>query len=105
MSAPDTMTRPPLTGRDASNAAARARHAARRAYVIGEVEWLLGTDSVENISTRLGYANPRSLARKLRDWKQPELAAVIAPARVQRTRNPATNNAARNARRAAHRTT
>jgi hypothetical protein len=47
------------------------------AYVIGEVELLRGTDSVDSIATRVGYSNRYSLARQLSRWGRDDLAALF----------------------------
>ena len=49
---------------------------ARREYVIGELKFLVGTDRPHNLARRLGY-EPKSLARSLARWGEPELANLI----------------------------
>lgn len=45
--------------------------------VIEEIELLRGTDSVDNIATRIGYSNRQSLSRQLIRWERRDLAALF----------------------------
>lgn len=47
----------------------------RRAYVLGEVECLAGTDWPDNLARRLEYADANSLNAALHHWGRPDLAA------------------------------
>lgn len=47
-------------------------------YVIGEIELLRGTDSVENISARVGYPDKLSLSRQLIRWGRHDLATMFS---------------------------
>jgi hypothetical protein len=53
------------------------RHAAERDYLIGEVEFLKGTDHPESIAARLGYRSAANLARVLTRYGRPDLAAAL----------------------------
>lgn len=55
-------------------ATATKAHGCPVSEVIAEVEWLMGTDSVERIARRLGYATPNSLARVLHREGRHDLA-------------------------------
>lgn len=46
----------------------------RRAMVLEEIEFLVGTDSPERIAQRLGYDNLRHLRQLLRRWGRSDLA-------------------------------
>lgn len=51
------------------------RSVAERDYLIGEVEFLAGTDSPHSIARRLGYSQTQYLARVLVRYGRPDLAA------------------------------
>lgn len=50
---------------------------AERRYFLAEVEWIAGTDTWDNIARRLGYANTKSLARRLSTLGEYELARRV----------------------------
>lgn len=54
--------------------------AGRRAYVVAELEQLLGTDSEASIARRLGYRDSSSLSRALQRWGRSDLARRFARA-------------------------
>lgn len=63
-------------GRRGGAAFAEKMHA-RRAVVIEDVEWIVGTDHPENIARRLGYTNAENLATLLRRWGREDLSARL----------------------------
>ena len=58
------------SGRANSTAAAEARRQAK----LEDVEWLVGTDSPQNIATRLGYKDLGNLTAVLQRWGRDDLA-------------------------------
>jgi hypothetical protein len=48
---------------------------ADREHVVGEVEWLLGTDRPARIARRLGYRSCEALAKRLQRSGRPDLAS------------------------------
>jgi len=64
------------SGRAKSLAAAEARRTQR----IEDVEWIVGTDSPENVATRLGYKDLGSLLKTLRRWGRDDLADQLTEA-------------------------
>lgn len=65
-------------GRSCAGAAAWIKTAAtKREARIEDVEWLLGTDSPDNIATRLGYKDATTLVTLLKRWDRPDLAARL----------------------------
>lgn len=66
-------------GRSCAGVAARLKQVkGKREERIEDVEWLLGTDSPDNIAARLGYKDAANLATLLRRWDRPDLAARLA---------------------------
>lgn len=57
----------------------------RRDYIIGEVEFLVGTDSMESLSQRLGF-KPDTLAEILTTWGRPDLAERLRATSFDRAR-------------------
>ena len=57
--------------------------AERRKYLIGEVEFLVGTDTPDSLARRLGYANLDNLADALIKWGRRDLAAKLASLRPE----------------------
>ena len=56
----------------------RRRYALQRDYVIGELEFLIGTDTTENLAVRLGYKKGiPSLYRALERWEREDLIARL----------------------------
>lgn len=65
-------------GRTCAGLAARIKQAAdKRAERIEDLEWLVGTDTPENISRRLGYSDLDTLIRSLQRWDRPDLLAKL----------------------------
>ena len=55
--------------------AARVRkYSARRQEIIGELEFLLGTDDQDNIARRLGYRSLNTLTKALHRWGREDLS-------------------------------
>lgn len=55
--------------------AARVRkYSARRQEIIGELEFLLGTDDQDSIARRLGYRSLNTLTKALHRWGREDLA-------------------------------
>lgn len=66
-------------GRSCAGAAAWIKSSTtKREARIEDVEWLLGTDSPDNIATRLGYKDAANLVTVLKRWGRPDLAARLA---------------------------
>jgi hypothetical protein len=53
------------------------RMTARRADVIEDVEWIIDSDSPENVAARLGYKNVHALIRMCERWERPDLATKL----------------------------
>jgi hypothetical protein len=51
--------------------------AAKREQTLEDLEWIIGTDSPENVAHRLGYASVKSLERVLHRWGRPDLASRL----------------------------
>lgn len=67
--------------RDAARTAARRRRALARQQrerddFTADLELLLGTDTIANISTRLGV-RPDTIVQRCRRWGRPDLAAKV----------------------------
>ncbi len=50
------------------------KYAAPRVHLVEDVEWIIGTDSVENIARRVGCTDPADLYRALRYRGRDDLA-------------------------------
>lgn len=48
-----------------------------RRYFLAELDWIAGTDTWDNIARRLGYANTKSLARRLATLGEYDLARRV----------------------------
>jgi hypothetical protein len=55
----------------------RAGQCANFAELVEDIEWILGTDSVERISARVGYPRVASLVRRLERGGRPDLARIF----------------------------
>lgn len=47
--------------------------AARREQKLEDAEWIIGTDSAENVAVRLGYKDVANLAQVLKRWGRTDL--------------------------------
>lgn len=54
-----------------------AEAAQRRAAVIEDLEWIVGTAHPEDVAHRLGYASAKNLCRVLYKWGRGDLACKL----------------------------
>lgn len=56
-----------------------AKHAAKVAELIEDLEWVAGTDHPERLAQRLGYSSAQVLSRSLYRWGRADLARLLDP--------------------------
>ena len=49
----------------------------RREYIVGEVEFLVGTDTTDSLARRLGYTDADMLIEMMRQWDRPDLVVSL----------------------------
>ena len=54
-----------------------AKYAQMRADRMEDVEWIIDSDSPENVAARLGYKNVHALIRMCERWERPDLATKL----------------------------
>jgi hypothetical protein len=54
-----------------------AHYAQMRADRMEDVEWIIDSDSPENVAARLGYKNVHALIRMCERWERPDLATKL----------------------------
>lgn len=57
---------------------ANSRWKVRHDHMIGEVEWIIGTDHPESIARRVGYAHAKDLVTLLREKGRPDLGDKLS---------------------------